>query len=300
MHSAPVFGMGGRIGIASGSGTPADPWVPAVGIADSSNPTVVEDGSDLTAVDGANRKLVGTDGSTAVATWSNGFVVAAGISTDGGLLTTDGTGNLTAVSFTGSGAGLTNLPTATASAKGVANFPAAGGLSITAGAVSAAVDGTSIGVNGSNKLAVISAGVVPTISVVTSYAAGTVATLPTTSAQLTFGTTSPGITLATAGTYLLRAAANLQFAGATTTGQTATLKLRRTNNTAADVTGATRTVSLGTNTLVTADVGVVPTPEVSYVAGAGDVIQLWGVISGAIGAGSVQATDAQIIAERIL
>jgi hypothetical protein len=68
------------------------------------------------------------------------------------------------------------------------------------------------------------------------YAAGTAYQLTASDAALDFGTTDPSLTLTKAGTYLLTARVRLDYNGATFSAvRTATLKLRRTNNTAADL-----------------------------------------------------------------
>lgn len=140
----------------------------------------------------------------------------------------------------------------------------------------------------------------PTSTQYTAYAAGTPYTMTATPAQVAFGTTSPAVTLSTAGTYLIMAASNLQYVAATYAGnQTASLKLRRTNNTASDLPNATRTIELRIITTITDDAGIVSIPAVVYTASAGDIIQIYGSVSATPAAGSVQCTSAEIIAVRI-
>lgn len=131
------------------------------------------------------------------------------------------------------------------------------------------------------------------------YAAGTAAALTGSTALLTFGTTSPSITITNAGTYLIYANAGLKYNAATydaTAGRTATIKLRRTNNTAADLSNASRVVNLRPSiTTFTDNAGMVPVPPVIYTATAGDVIELWGVLSATPSAGSVDATSGEIV-----
>lgn len=132
------------------------------------------------------------------------------------------------------------------------------------------------------------------------YASGTVYSLTATPALLDFGTTDPTITLSAAGTYLIQGNANLTYNGATYVGtQTATVKFRRTNNTAADLTSGSRTVTLNVVTTSTGDVGIVTVPPVIYTAGAGDIIQLFGSVSATPSAGSIQSDSAEIVAVRI-
>lgn len=143
-------------------------------------------------------------------------------------------------------------------------------------------------------------GLINLLNSYTSYAVGTAYSLTATPAQLTFGTTSPGVTITTAGTYLIQASANIKYNGATyAANQTATLKLRRTNNTAADIANSSRTSTLRVITTITDNVGVLPLPEVVYTATAGDIIQLWGSVSATPAAGSVQTDSAEIIITRL-
>lgn len=133
-------------------------------------------------------------------------------------------------------------------------------------------------------------------------AAGTVATLVATgtSTLLDFGTTDPTLVIAAKGTYLLSAQVVLDLVGTTVTTQTAAFKLRRTNNTAADVTGATIAIDLPAMTTLTHTLGVFNFPQVLYTtANADDSIDLMGAVSASLGAGSITATAASITAVRL-
>lgn len=133
----------------------------------------------------------------------------------------------------------------------------------------------------------------------TSYAAGTAYTLTATPAQLAFGTTSPSITIQNAGTYLIRGTVGVKYVSATYAGaQTITLKLRRTNNTAADITSGSRAVELPVLTTFTGG-DVISPPEVVYTATAGDIVQLFGSVSATPSAGSVTTDSAEIVAIRL-
>jgi hypothetical protein len=133
----------------------------------------------------------------------------------------------------------------------------------------------------------------------TSYASGTAYTLTVTPAQLAFGTTSPSITIQNAGTYTIRAGIGVKYVSATYAGaQTVTLKLRRTNNTPADLTNGGRTVELPVLTTFTGG-DVMTTPEIIYTATAGDIVQIFGSISATPSAGSVQTDSAEIVAVRV-
>lgn len=133
----------------------------------------------------------------------------------------------------------------------------------------------------------------------TSYAAGTAYSLTDTAAQLNFGTTDPSITILQAGTYLIRGAVGIKYNGSTYgAAQTATLKFRRTNNTAADLSNGARTVVMPVLTVFTGgDTFILP--SIIYTATAGDIVQIFGSVSAAPSAGSVDTDSAEIIAQRL-
>lgn len=133
------------------------------------------------------------------------------------------------------------------------------------------------------------------------YAAGTAYTLTATSAAVDFGTTDPSITITKAGTYLLLASATVQLVGATFgANQAVTIKARRTNNTAADVTNATASMGTGVRTTITEGLGVIQLPAVLYTTTAiTDVVTLFGDVAATPSVGSIQVTAASIIAVRL-
>lgn len=133
------------------------------------------------------------------------------------------------------------------------------------------------------------------------YAAGTAAPFPNATALLNFGTTDPTLTLDAAGTYLLFANVRVDYTAATfAASQTVTVKLRRTNNTAADVTGATRSVLTDIITTLTYTLGVVSIPPVVYVTtNTNDLIEMWGVVTVLPSAGTLDAVQAEIVAIRL-
>jgi parallel beta-helix repeat protein len=97
----------------------------------------------------------------------------------------------------------------------------------------------------------------------TSVGTGTAYTVTATAAAVDMGTTDPLCTIAYGAKYKLKAKFTLSFNTAAFDGnRTITMKLRRTNNTAADIAGSTRTLATGTRTLE----GFVEfvTPEVIY------------------------------------
>ncbi len=132
------------------------------------------------------------------------------------------------------------------------------------------------------------------------YATGTVYTLTNASAGVDFGTTDPILTIDTAGTYRLRARVKVALNAATfAANRTLTVKLRRTNNTAADVSGSTTTWIVPIVTTITNTLAVIELPEVFYTAiDAGDTIQIFADISTVPSAGSISIDEASITAIR--
>lgn len=133
------------------------------------------------------------------------------------------------------------------------------------------------------------------------YASGTAYSLTNTSTALDFGTTDPSITLTQPGTYIIFSRANLKYTGATfAASRTVTLKLSRTNNTAADVTNATATFLTDIITTLTYTAGIIQLPPVLYTTtNDSDIITIKGDVSVAPTAGSLDVTAAEIIAIRL-
>lgn len=133
------------------------------------------------------------------------------------------------------------------------------------------------------------------------YAAGTAYSLTNTQAALTFGTTSPSLTITAPGTYLILGTVQLDYNAATFAAvRNATVKLRRTNNTAADLTSATRTVKTNIITTLTYSLDVVMIPPVFYTTTlSNDAIALFGALDTVPTAGSLDAVAASIIAIRL-
>ncbi len=133
------------------------------------------------------------------------------------------------------------------------------------------------------------------------YASGTVYALTNSSALVDFGTTDPDIVIDRSGTYLLRGSVQLKYNAATfAANQTATCKIRRINNTAADLTGATRTIDLRILTTLTDNAGLILIPETFYnTTNTNDELQIFCTLSASPGAGSVDAVSASITAQRM-
>ncbi len=118
-----------------------------------------------------------------------------------------------------------------------------------------------------------------------------------TPAAITMGTTSPTVTIAKAGTYLIMWNVRTDYSAATiAVSRTMTYKVRRTNNTATDV--FTSGFATPVITLLTFS-----GPDISrqfvYTATAGDILQLWASISTIPTAGAVTVPEANIITLRL-
>jgi hypothetical protein len=131
--------------------------------------------------------------------------------------------------------------------------------------------------------------------------AGTAYALTATSAAIDFGTTDPSIVLNKAGTYLLLARASLRYTAATfAASRNVTLKLRRTNNTAADLTGGSTVLATNIVTTTTATFAAVSLPPIVYTtAVATDIITIFGDVAVVPTAGSLDAVEANIVAVRL-
>jgi len=132
------------------------------------------------------------------------------------------------------------------------------------------------------------------------YATGTVYTLTATSAAVDFGTTDPIITVNAVGTYAIRAKVKVNLIGATfAANRTLTVKLRRTNNTAADLANSSTTWTVPIVTTLTNTLAVIELPEVFYTTAlTNDTIQLFADISVLPTAGSITIEEASIVAIR--
>lgn len=132
------------------------------------------------------------------------------------------------------------------------------------------------------------------------YAAGTAYSVTNAAAAVVFGTTSPSITITTAGTYRIRARLNLKYNAATTVAiRTVTAKLRRTNNTAADLTSGSVVVTTAVVTTLTQTMMQLDLPEVVYVTAlATDVVTIFISMDVVPSAGTLDVGEAEIHAVR--
>jgi len=133
------------------------------------------------------------------------------------------------------------------------------------------------------------------------YSAGTVYTVTATNALADFGTTDPSITIAAAGTYILSGFVKVDLNAATfASNRLFTARIRRTNNTAANIANSDSTFSTGTPTIVTQTMAIIPIKDVIYTtANANDVLEIWVDISVLPDAGTLTIEQASIVATRI-
>lgn len=140
----------------------------------------------------------------------------------------------------------------------------------------------------------------PAANYFTAYSAGTVYTLTTSSAKVDFGTTDPSITITTPGTYQISVNIRIQYNGLTTALNACNFKLRRTNNTAADLANASTNFNVPAVTLLSGTGGDCDMPSVIYTtANSNDVIELWANRSGGLTLGSIEVAEASIVAVRL-
>lgn len=138
----------------------------------------------------------------------------------------------------------------------------------------------------------------------TSYSAGTGYNITTTPAKIDFtggGSVDPSITLGAAGTYVITSNVRIDYNGLTNVAaNTVTVKLRRINNTAADLADATGGFTVPPVTLLTSTGGDCDVNTVIYTtANNNDVIELWASRSASISVGNIVAGNAWIVAHRI-
>ena len=133
-----------------------------------------------------------------------------------------------------------------------------------------------------------------------SYATGTAYSLTASAAALAFGTANPSITIGVAGTYRLRGSGQLKYNGATfAANRTVTVKFRRVNNSAADLTNGSISQITSIVTALTAPFGYFVLPEIEYIASLNDTITLFGLVSVVPTLGSLDVVEASINAIRV-
>lgn len=155
------------------------------------------------------------------------------------------------------------------------------------GAVDANVTLTQSNIPGTYKLAI--------------YGAGTAYSLTNAQAAITMGTTSPSLTLDKRGTYRLKSRAVVNYNGATFAAvRNLTMKLRRTNNTAADVSNSSTTVQTEIVTTLSGTFMVIELADVYYTTNVvNDAIALFAGLDTAPTAGSLDVVESCITSELI-
>ncbi len=163
-------------------------------------------------------------------------------------------------------------------------------------------DGTTGETLKDSTVSVSGTGVLAVNSNIKAYAAGTAYSFTNTQAALTFGTTQPAITVNVAGTYLLLAVVRADLNGATfAASRNLTLKLRRTNNTAADVTSSSTTFATPIVTLISDTMAIISLPPVVYTtANTDDALTIFGALNTVPSAGSLDAVEASLVAIRLV
>lgn len=136
---------------------------------------------------------------------------------------------------------------------------------------------------------------------ITVYGSGTAYALTATAAAVNLGTTDPVIVLNKAGKYKISARLQIRLNGATFASSREVIsKLRRTNNTAADITSGTTTIPTGITTTQTGLLAIVTIPDVVYeTALENDSVTIFSSVAVLPSAGTIEVTEASIFAQRI-
>lgn len=133
------------------------------------------------------------------------------------------------------------------------------------------------------------------------YAGGTAYSFTNAAALLNFGTTDPSLTISAPGIYLIFARVRVDLTAATFAAvRNLTLKLRRTNNTAADITNSSMGAKTPITTTETFTMGIFDLQPLVYTTtNSDDVLEIWGGLDTVPSAGSLDAVEASIVAVRI-
>lgn len=109
------------------------------------------------------------------------------------------------------------------------------------------------------------------------------------------------VTLTATGTWLLFAHVRYDLAAASITTNTTTVsaKIRRTNNTPGDITGAIANLLVPASTTLTNSCAVMDTPPALYAGTLNDVLSICGYYAGAPTAGAINAVEAALVAVRL-
>lgn len=139
-------------------------------------------------------------------------------------------------------------------------------------------------------------GEIPDLETQAAYATGTNYTLTDSYAALNFGTVDPEITIATDGTYMIFARVSVLYSAATITTQTISLKLYKNGTT--DIASSEIVVRLTPVTTTTLG-QIFVLPVIIAALNDTDTVTIYGKLSAAAGAGTIQAEDADIVAIKI-
>lgn len=134
--------------------------------------------------------------------------------------------------------------------------------------------------------------------VIAGYGVGTAYTVTNSSAEIDRGTTDSAIVLDQAGTYLLTGHVTLAYNAATFASGLITLKLRRTNNTAADIANSSVAALAFVLTTFTGGLQLATAPASYTTAATDDRIALFIDVSAGPSAGTLTVTHDSIFAER--
>jgi len=141
---------------------------------------------------------------------------------------------------------------------------------------------------------------VATIAHYEEYGGGSNQALTTSLAALLPGGANPLVVIEAPGTYLLQAHLQLEAVAATVTTQTVTFELARNNNTPANIANTTLSIDVPVMTTRTETIGAYSLPAAIYTtANDDDEIVIQGLLSASLGAGTIEASGASIIAIRL-
>lgn len=136
---------------------------------------------------------------------------------------------------------------------------------------------------------------------ITVYASGSNYTMTNSSAAVDFSGIDPVVTLTEPGTYMIFARVRADYVGATfLASRTASFKLRRTNNTAADITNSSTSFRTNVITALTSTAQVLDLPVATYTTtNSNDIITIYADVSTLPTLGSFEVSEASIVAMKI-
>lgn len=139
-----------------------------------------------------------------------------------------------------------------------------------------------------------------TANLKTAFGTGTAYTVTNAAAAIVLGTTSPTITIDQPGTYVIISRARYELAGATfAASRLLTLKLNRTNNSAADLTNGTVLYNTPIVTLLTSTMTELSIMTTYTTLNTDDIVVLSTLVGTVPSAGSLTVNEASIVAYRL-